>query len=60
MNKSKPKQVYSVRFDECLNDSLNEYSANTGISRSYVIRHAIFMYLRDKHCNTQINALNLV
>jgi len=60
MNKSKPKQVYSVRFDECLNDSLNEYSANTGTSRSYVIRHAVLTYLSDKHTDTQINALDVV
>jgi len=60
MSKAKPKQVVSVRFDEDLNESLNEYSADTGINRSYVIRHALFKYLRDKHCNTQINALNLV
>jgi len=57
---NKPKQVYSVRFDESLNNSLNKYSANTGISRSYVIRQAIVLYLSDKHTDTQINALDVV
>jgi len=57
---NKPKKVYSVRFDECLNNSLNEYSANTGNSRSYVIRQAIVLYLSDKHTDTQINALDVV
>jgi len=57
---NKPKQVYSVRFDESLNNSLNKYSANTGISRSYVIRQAIVLYLSDKHTDTQINALAVV
>ena len=47
MSKAKAKQVYSVRFDEGLNINLNEYSANTGESRSRVIRDAILFYLAN-------------
>ncbi len=49
MNKQKPKQVYSVRLDELLNDSLDEYALNSHTRKSTVIRHAIYAYLRQVH-----------
>jgi len=55
MNKAKPKQVYTVRLDEALNDSINDYSQNNNMTRSSLIRHAVFMYLRGKQSNTHMN-----